>query len=177
MSKENWPSTADESWARDVPRSTAASLRNPCSGFARVVLVGALALSGCSSGQSVEQDKGGSVSIKPSHREVGEASWYGPGFQGNQTANGEIFDQNKMTAAHPTLPMGTKAEVTNLENGEKVEVRINDRGPYVGNRAIDLSRAAAKELEMEKDGTAQVKIEATPHPATDPDRKGSKTHR
>jgi peptidoglycan lytic transglycosylase len=169
MSKDNWPGMADESWARHMRRSAAASLGNSCSGFARIVLIGALALSGCSSGQSVEQDKRVPVSTKPSHREVGEASWYGPGFQGHETANGEIFDQNKMTAAHPTLPMGTKAEVTNLENGEKVEVRINDRGPYVGDRAIDLSRAAAKELGMEKDGTTQVKIEATTRPATDSD--------
>jgi rare lipoprotein A len=105
---------------------------------------------------------------------VGEASWYGPGFQGNETANGETFDQKKMTAAHPTLPMGTNVEVTNLENGKKVEVRINDRGPYVGDRAIDLSRAAARKLDMEEDGTAQVKIEADPKPKTDSGKKSRK---
>jgi rare lipoprotein A len=79
-----------------------------------------------------------------------------------------------MTAAHPTLPMGTKAEVTNLENDKKVEVRINDRGPYVGNRAIDLSRAAARKLDMEDDGTTQVKIEASPQPKADSANKSRK---
>lgn len=91
--------------------------------------------------------------------EVGEASWYGPGFQGKETANGDTFDQTKMTAAHPSLPMGTKATVTNLENDKQVEVRINDRGPYANDRVIDVSRAAAKKLDMQEDGTAQVKIE------------------
>jgi rare lipoprotein A len=111
-----------------------------------------LALAGCSA------DKPGG----PSHKEVGKASWYGSGFHGRQTASGEPFDRNDMTAAHPTLPMGTKAKVTNLENGKKVEVTINDRGPFAKGRAIDLSQKAASKLEMEKDGTAQVKIEATP---------------
>jgi rare lipoprotein A len=104
------------------------------------------------------------AATQPVQKEVGEASWYGPGFQGNETASGETFDQNKMTAAHPTLPMGTTAEVTNLENDKKVEVRINDRGPYEGNRVIDLSRAAASRLDMENDGTSRVKIEAQPQP-------------
>jgi len=151
------------------------ALRNCLAGFWRVALIGALALSGCTSGDSVERDKGSAASTKPSHKEVGEASWYGPGLQGNETANGETFDQNKMTAAHPSLPMGTKADVTNLENGKKVEVRINDRGPYVGDRAIDVSRAAARELGMEKDGTTQVEIETKPHPKADSDDKSSKT--
>ena len=153
------------------------SQRNRLSRFSRLVLISAFALTGCTSGDSVEHDKGSAASTKPSHKEVGAASWYGPGFQGNETANGETFDQKKMTAAHPTLPMGTKAEVTNLENGKKVEVRINDRGPYVGDRAIDLSRAAARKLDMEDDGTTQVKIEANPHPKTDSDNRSRKTVR
>jgi rare lipoprotein A (peptidoglycan hydrolase) len=94
--------------------------------------------------------------------QTGEASWYGPGFHGKQTASGEVFDQNDMTAAHRTLPLGTKAEVTNVETGESVEVTINDRGPYAKGRVIDLSKAAAKEIGMAKDGTATVKIEANP---------------
>ncbi|NOT10411.1 MAG: septal ring lytic transglycosylase RlpA family protein [Methylococcaceae bacterium] len=102
------------------------------------------------------------ASSNPVHKEVGEASWYGKGFQGQETANGETFDQKEMTAAHPSLPMGTKAKVTNLENGKKVDVRINDRGPFVGARVIDLSRAAAKKIDMETDGTTQVKIETKP---------------
>ena len=157
--------------------SISMSHRNRLAQFSRVVLISALALTGCTSRDSVEHDKGRAASAKPSHKEVGEASWYGPGFQGNETANGETFDQNKMTAAHPTLPMGTKAEVTNLENDKKVEVRINDRGPYVGDRAIDLSRAAARKLDMEDDGTTQVKIEASPQPKTDSDNKSRKTVR
>ena len=149
------------------------SHRNRLARISRVV-ISAFALSGCTSGDSVEHDKGRAASTKPSHKEVGEASWYGPGFQGNETANGETFDQKKMTAAHPTLPMGTDVEVTNLENGKKVEVRINDRGPYVGDRAIDLSRAAARKLDMEEDGTTQVKIGANPQPKTDSGKKSRK---
>lgn len=158
-----------------IALSIVMSRRNPFVGFSRVVLIGALALSGCTSGNSVEPGKGSAASAPSSHKQVGKASWYGPGFQGEETANGETFDQKKMTAAHPTLPMGTKAEVTNLENGKKVEVKINDRGPYVGNRAIDLSRAAAKKLDMEEDGTTKVKIETKPNQKTDFDDKSSKT--
>jgi rare lipoprotein A len=99
---------------------------------------------------------------KPVKKEIGEASWYGPSLQGQETANGETFDQKDLTAAHPSLPMGTKAKVTNLENGKKVEVRINDRGPFSDNRVIDLSGAAAKKLDMKKDGTTKVKIESKP---------------
>ena len=97
---------------------------------------------------------------KPIVEQVGEASFYGPGFHGKKTATGEKFDQNEKTAAHPTLPLGTKATVTNLENGTSVDVKINDRGPYVKGRDIDLSKGAAKELGMTKGGVAPVKIEA-----------------
>jgi rare lipoprotein A len=122
----------------------------------------AIALPGCDSDREVEQDRGGSGSKTQIHRHIGTASWYGPGFHGNETASGEIFDQEKLTAAHPTLPIGTKAEMTNLQNGQKVEVRTNDRGPYVNDRAIDVSRATAKRLEMQADGTAPVEIVARP---------------
>jgi len=81
-----------------------------------------------------------------------------PRFQGQETASSEIFDTKKMTAAHPSLPLGTKAEVINLEKHKKAEVKINDRGPFVKGRVIDLSRAAAKKLGMEKKGTTKVKI-------------------
>jgi rare lipoprotein A len=89
----------------------------------------------------------------------GQASWYGPGFHGKKTASGEIFDQSRLTAAHKTLPLGTKAKVTNLENGNTVEVEINDRGPYVGQRVIDLSRAAANALGFVESGLTLVRIE------------------
>jgi rare lipoprotein A (peptidoglycan hydrolase) len=148
-------------------RSNSASARGVRFGFLRVVLGSAIALSGCGLGQGAGEEKETSASAQARHSEVGKASWYGPGFQGNETANGETFDQDKMTAAHPTLPMGTKAEVTNLENGRTVEVRINDRGPYVGDRSIDLSRAAAKTLDMEDDGTAEVRIVVPPAPSPD----------
>ena len=154
--------------------SIARSHRNPFADFSPVILLGALALPGCTSEHSAESGKGSGASTPSSHKEVGEASWYGPRFHGKETANGETFDQKKMTAAHPSLPMGTQATVTNLENGKTVKVRINDRGPYVGNRAIDLSRAAAKKLDMEEDGTTQVKIETKPHPKTDTDDQSSK---
>lgn len=95
-------------------------------------------------------------------KKVGQASWYGPGFHGRKTANGEIFNQHKLTAAHRSLPLGSIAVVTNLKNGKKVKVKINDRGPYAKGRAIDLSRAAAKRLGIEKAGVAKVKIEALP---------------
>jgi rare lipoprotein A (peptidoglycan hydrolase) len=97
---------------------------------------------------------------QPVVEQVGEASFYGPGFHGKKTANGEKFDQNEMTAAHPTLPLGSQATVTNLETGNSVDVKINDRGPYVKGRDIDLSKGAAKELGMTADGVAPVKIEA-----------------
>ncbi len=146
----------------------AISLRKWLFDASRVALIGALAISGCTSensgdgqGKLTQQEKG-SAAAKPLHKEVGAASWYGPGFQGQETANGETFDQKEMTAAHPSLPMGTKAKVTNLENGKKVEVRINDRGPYADNRVIDLSSAAANKLDMKDDGTTQVKIETKP---------------
>ncbi len=129
------------------------------SGFLQAALIGALALSGCNSERSGEQNKG-SPTGGATHKEIGTASWYGPGFQGRETANGETFDQHGMTAAHRSLPMGTKAKVTNLENGRKVEVRINDRGPYADNRVIDLSHGAAKKLGMKEDGTAKVRIES-----------------
>jgi rare lipoprotein A len=91
--------------------------------------------------------------------EVGIASWYGPTFHGKSTANGEIYDQNELTAAHKTLPFNTVVVVTNLENGKTVTVRINDRGPYAHNRIIDLSRAAAERIDMIGPGTVQVRLE------------------
>lgn len=90
--------------------------------------------------------------------EIGIGSWYGPNFHGRPTANGEVFDQHQMTAAHTTLPIPSIAEVTNLENGRSVIVRINDRGPFVDDRIIDLSRAAAEELDYRSRGLARVRV-------------------
>src|SRR5437016_8094520 len=91
--------------------------------------------------------------------QVGVASWYGPGFHGNRTANGEIYDQYELTAAHPSLPLGTRVMVTNLESGRAVQVRVNDRGPFVDGRAIDLSYAAARTIDLVGPGTGRVRIE------------------
>lgn len=95
----------------------------------------------------------------PKRRLIGVASYYGPGFVNRPTANGERFDPRAMTAAHRTLPFGTRVRVTNLENGRQVVVRINDRGPYRKGRVIDLSRAAARRLGFVEDGVTNVRIE------------------
>ncbi len=90
--------------------------------------------------------------------ETGIASWYGPGFHGRQTANGETYDMEAMTAAHKELPFNTWVRVESLDSGRTVEVRINDRGPFVGGRIIDLSRAAARQIDMLGSGTARVRV-------------------
>jgi rare lipoprotein A len=94
-------------------------------------------------------------------REEGKASYYGDEFQGKKTATGERFDQRDLTAAHPELPLGSEVTVKNPETGKEVEVEVNDRGPYAKGRDIDLSKAAAKELGITKQGVAPVEIEAT----------------
>ena len=98
--------------------------------------------------------------IDYNYNEVGIASWYGPGFHGKKTANGEVFDQNKISAAHKTLPMPSIVKVTNLDNGKVLEnIRVNDRGPFAGNRIIDLSKKAAQELGFVNSGVAKVRVE------------------
>lgn len=93
------------------------------------------------------------------HVETGVASWYGPGFHGKSTANGERYDQTDRTAAHRTLQMPSIVRVTNLSNGLSTVVRVNDRGPFASNRVIDLSRTAAQELDVIRNGTARVRLE------------------
>lgn len=88
--------------------------------------------------------------------QTGIASWYGPNFQGNPTANGEIFDMNELTAAHKSLPFNTRVKVVDLSSGNQVVVRINDRGPFVKGRIIDLSRKAAEKLGIIDSGTTKV---------------------
>ena len=104
----------------------------------------------------------GEVDLTLAAEQVGLASWYGADFQGKPTASGQIFDEEKLTAAHRTLPLRSRVRVTNLENGRSVEVRINDRGPYVQGRVLDLSTRAAKALGMHKEGLALVRIELLP---------------
>ena len=91
--------------------------------------------------------------------QTGEASWYGPGFHGRRTASGERYDQDALTAAHRTLPFGTRVRVTNLDNARTVEVRINDRGPFVAGRVIDLSRAGARVIGLIGPGVGPVRVE------------------
>ncbi|MBU2644520.1 septal ring lytic transglycosylase RlpA family protein [bacterium] len=103
---------------------------------------------------------------------VGYASWYGPGFHGKETANGERYNQNQMTAAHRILPMGTWVQVTNVENNRVAVVRINDRGPYKKNRIIDLTQKGAKTLGFEDKGTAQVSLKVLQYPKNYDPSKG-----
>lgn len=122
---------------------------NPLKSIASALLIGAITASA-------------PFDIARAHQPVdiaGKASWYGPGFHGRKTASGERFDQNELTAAHPTLPFDTKVRVTNEHNGRSVVVRINDRGPYAERRVIDLSKGAAKAVGMLKSGVAPVSIE------------------
>jgi rare lipoprotein A len=94
----------------------------------------------------------------PNYRADGIASWYGRDFHGGRTANGEIYNMHALTAAHPTLPLGSRVLVTNVKNGRSVEVLINDRGPIIPGRIIDLSYAAAQKLDAVGDGTFQVRV-------------------
>lgn len=121
-----------------------------------LTIIAALSLSACAPYHATS---------RPIHyKAAGKASWYGPGFSGRKTASGERFNPKSFTAAHRTLPMGTTVRVTHLENGKSVVVRINDRGPFVGGRIIDLSKAAAREIDMLSTGTAHVEVVALAAP-------------
>ncbi len=118
--------------------------------------------------------------VQPGYRAEGLASWYGPNFHGKLTANGEIFDQYAVTAAHQTLPLPSKVRVTNLSNGRQLVVRVNDRGPFVGDRIIDLSRRSAQLLDIEKSGVAPVRLELVdsgPHLLPGPKPEAPLAHR
>lgn len=114
---------------------------------------------------------------QPQPSQMGIASWYGPGFQGRPTASGERYDQNGLTAAHRTLPLGSRVEVTNLANGKSVQVRINDRGPFVRGRVIDLSRGAAGHLGMVRRGTSRVRVQVLHRSQTGEIRSSATTRR
>ena len=110
--------------------------------------------------------------LDPRYDRFGVASWYGPNFHGRKTANGEIYDQYSLSAAHPTMPLPSYARVTNVANGESTIVRVNDRGPYHGNRTIDLSGAAAARLKYRSTGIAKVRVQYIgPAPLHARDRK------
>jgi len=120
--------------------------------------VAALPGLGCTSSKSRPETTTPS-GVKSGYQEKGIASWYGGKFHGRTTASGERYDMNKLTAAHKKLPFGSRVRVTNLDNGRQVEVRITDRGPFVHGRIIDLSREAARRIDMIQAGTARVRIE------------------
>ncbi|OEC35544.1 rare lipoprotein A [Pseudomonas cuatrocienegasensis] len=114
------------------------------------LLIALAMLGGCASQGSIDAN---------GYRNEGQASYYGARHHGNKTASGERFDQNALTAAHRTLPFGTRVRVTNLRNERSVVVRINDRGPYARGRIIDLSRKAAEQLDMIRAGVVPVRVE------------------
>jgi rare lipoprotein A len=116
--------------------------------------------------QPTTQPPQGTTGVSVQYTEQGIASWYGAQFNGRRTSNGEIYNMFQYTAAHRTLPFGAVVQVTNLNNGKQVEVRINDRGPFVGNRVIDLSYSAAVAIGMIDTGTASVRLDviAGPNP-------------
>ncbi len=127
-----------------------------------LIPLGLLLLQGCTL-------VGGSAATPPAPREspaawtqTGVASWYGEPFHGRDTASGERYDMNDLTCAHPTLPFGTRLRVQNLDNGRAVTVRVTDRGPFVKDRIVDVSRKAAEELGMIGPGTARVRITVVP---------------
>jgi len=122
-------------------------------GFSLAVL--ALAAAGCA---STRPSRATTTPPAPGTRVVGFASWYGQRHQGRATASGEVFDMTKLTAAHRTMPFGTRLRVTNVENGRSVVVRVNDRGPWVNDRVLDVSLAAARALGMTGDGVTKVEI-------------------
>lgn len=123
----------------------------------RITVTLALTLAGCGGGLS--QPSSALRLGTPGTMQVGMASWYGPRFHGRLTANGEVYNQYELTAAHRTLPLGARAMVTNLHTRQSIEVRINDRGPYVDDRVIDLSYAAARSIGVYEPGIASVRVE------------------
>lgn len=158
--------------ARKVDRSVECRLLATAAIFAAGLSLG---LAGCAdTGASPARTEGGGIykignpyqvqgvwyypAVDYAYDKVGIASWYGPNFRGRTTANGETFDPDAMTAAHPTLPLPSMVEVTNLENGRSVRLRVNDRGPYRSDRIIDVSERAAKKLGFYGQGTARVRV-------------------
>ncbi|MES1928236.1 putative rplA family protein [Salinisphaera dokdonensis CL-ES53] len=138
-----------------APASVGTAYATTCGPHTRQILLvallaGACLLAGCASLRGTGSDT--------AVYQRGEASYYGARFQGRRTASGERFDANRLTAAHRSLPMGSRLRVTNNDNGRSVVVRVNDRGPHVRGRVIDLSRAAASRLDMIRSGVAPVTL-------------------
>ena len=131
-----------------------------------VILAG---LAGCAHKQRAQRMPPPPAAVRPGYTETGLASWYGHPYDGRRAAGGEVYDMEQMTAAHRTLPFNTWVRVHDLDSDRTVEVRINDRGPFVDGRIIDLSHAAARALEMVGPGTARVRLQVVraPAPATE----------
>jgi rare lipoprotein A len=126
-----------------------------------VIAVAAVFASGCGHRTRASVSPPIARTTKPARigtTETGIASWYGVPYDGRRTASGEIYDMRQLTAAHRTLPFNTWLQVTNLTNGKRVEVKVNDRGPFVRGRVIDLSLGAASEIDMVRQGTAKVRL-------------------
>lgn len=132
--------------------------------FAMAALV-SVVLASCSVSNPVSNVPAQSSPLPAKSSVMGIASWYGPGFDGHRTASGEVYNQEDLTAASTVIPLGSRVMVTNLNNGRAVEVRINDHGPYVKGRKIDLSHQAARTLGIVKPGTAPVRIDVLSRPA------------
>ncbi len=123
------------------------------------LVLGALGLGGCGASAVRSVRTGGGTPVPVGHTQVGMASYYHDSLAGETTANGESYDPGELTAAHRTLPFGARVSVRRLDNGREVVVRVNDRGPFVSGRIIDLSRAAATALQMLRAGVARVELE------------------
>lgn len=137
-----------------IPASRPSPTGSKPARLGRLALAALLSLSCCAAnGSSLDEDGG------LSYEAEGRASYYSSRFHGQRTASGEVYDETAMTAAHPSLPFDTPLCVTNLYNGRNIIVRVNDRGPFVGGRIIDLSLAAAKDLGMLRAGIARVRVE------------------
>jgi peptidoglycan lytic transglycosylase len=119
------------------------------------------------SAQTIGKEKTAAKKLPARPYQVGTASWYGSSFQGKPTASGEPYNMYDLTAAHPELPLGTFVRVTNLRNGRSVILRVNDRGPVVPGRIIDVSYSAARELKFKARGTQRVRLDVVRHPQTE----------
>jgi len=139
--------------------------RSPVHAGLAIAGPGLLLLSGCAHRATARIP----AAAKIGSTQTGIASWYGDPYNGRASASGEIYDMQRLTAAHRTLPFGTWLEVTDLENGKKVDVRVIDRGPFVQGRIVDLSLAAARKIDMVGPGTAKVRLKVIAPPVADPD--------
>lgn len=145
--------------ARPLRSASRRSHRAPAALRGALAALAAVTAAGCGTARSVPGPP-----VRPGWSQEGIASWYGPEFHGRPTASGEAFDMEAMTAAHPTLPLGTLVRVTVLATGRRAELRVNDRGPFHSDRIVDVSRGAARRLGFLASGTARVRIEVVALP-------------